>query len=181
MRQDSIGLPHWARAAFYANCARLILPLWESAWPDSPTDYQQGVEQAVILAEVCTTEGRALGDLKAAADLAVQAAEAAAATDPQARMGGPAPDDPVLAVHIAVAAASALDFISGDVEANSYAFAKAALEASGREDLMELVQEHYQRLKRLSREAGWTDKTPVPLEVFRPDFESHSKSWWKRW
>jgi hypothetical protein len=177
----AIRLPHWARAAFYANCARLVLPLWENAWPDSPSDFQQGVEQAVILAEACSTEGQTLGDLKAAAGLAVTAAEAAAATDSKARMGGSPPNNPVSAVNVALAAASALDYISGDIEADGYGFAKSAVESSGRLDLLELMQEHFQRLKRLSREAGWTDKTPVPLEVFGADFESRGKSWWKRW
>jgi hypothetical protein len=174
-------LPHWARAAFFANCARLTLPLWEHAWPAAPTDYQQAVEQAVILAELCATEGKAVGDLRAATALAVGAAEASAATDPKARMGGPAPENPVTAVNVALAAASTLDFISGDAEAEPYVFAKAAMESAGRMDLLELVQEHFQRVKRLGREGDWTDKTPVPPEIFRSDFESRGKSWWKRW
>lgn len=174
-------LPHWARAAFFANCARLTLPIWEHAWPDAPSDYQQAVEQAVILAELCATEGQAVGDLRSATAQAVGAAEASAARDPSARMGGPAPANPVAAVNVALAAASTLDFISGDDEAEPYGFAKAAMESAGRMDLLELVQEHYQRVKRLGREAGWTDKTPVPPEIFRADFDARGKSWWKRW
>lgn len=174
-------LPHWARAAFYANCARVVLPLWENAWPDSPTEFQQGVEQAVLLAELCAAQGEAVGDQKTAASLAVQAAEAAAAADPKKRMGGAPPADPVTAVNIAVTAACALDFIAGDAEADAYEFAKSAVESAGRLDLIEMVQEHFSQVKRLAREAGWTDKTPVPPEVFRPDFESRGKSWWKRW
>lgn len=173
-------LPHWARAAFYANCARLVLPVWEMAWPDAPTDFHQGVEQAVLLAELCAAEGQKMGDLKSATALAVRAAEAAASTDPKARMDSPAPADPVAAVNIAISAACALDLISGDNEADAFAFARSAIEAAGRQDLMELVQDHFQRVKRLARESAWTDKTPVPPEVFRPDFESR-KSWWKRW
>lgn len=174
-------LPRWARAAYFANCARLTLPLWENAWPDAPSEYQQAVEQAVILAELCATEGQAVGDLRAATAHSVGAAEAAAAPDPSARMGGAAPANPVAAVNAALAAASTLDFISGDEEADPYCFAKSAMESAGRMDLLELVQEHYQRVKRLSREGDWTDKTPVPPEIFRADFESRGKSWWKRW
>jgi hypothetical protein len=174
-------LPRWARAAFFANCGRLTLPLWENAWSDAPADYQQAVEQAVILAELCATEGNAVGDLRSATALTVGAAEAAAAPDPKGRMGAPAPSNPVAAVNVALTAASTLDFISGDNEAEPYGFAKAAMESAGRMDLLELVQDHFQRVKRLGREGDWTDKTPVPPEIFRADFESRGKSWWKRW
>ena len=36
-------------------------------------------------------------------------------------------------------------------------------------------------LLRLAREHGWTDKTPVPPDVFNPDFKPTGKSWWKVW
>jgi hypothetical protein len=174
-------LPHWARAAFFANGARLTFPLWDAAWPESPINYRESVEQGIILAEMCAAQGQLIGDLKAASLRAVQSAEAAAATDPKLRMGGAPPVDPALAVNIALATASALDFIAGDQEADAYEFARAAIEAARRDDLEELVKEHYRRLRTLAREGGWTDRTPVPPEVFRPDFESRGKSWWKRW
>jgi hypothetical protein len=174
-------LPHWARAAFFANGARLGFSMWDAAWPEAPINYRESVEQGILLAEMCAAQGQLIGDLKAASQRAVQAAEAAAATDSNARMGGAAPADPALAVNIALAAASTLDFIAGDPEADAYEFAKSAIEVSRREDLEELVKEHYARLRRLAREGGWTDRTPVPPEVFRADFESRGKSWWKRW
>ncbi len=173
-------LPRWARAAFYAHCAHLVFSDWDEAWPESPPMYREGIEQAIILAQLCAAQGRAVGDLKAASQQAICAAQAAAATDAKARMGGPPPADPVAATNIAISAATALDFISGDEEAD-FGFAKAAIDASGRADLMEQVQDDFQKLKKLAREGGWTEKTPVPPEVFQSDFDARGKSWWKRW
>jgi len=173
-------LPRWARAAFYAHCAHLVFSDWDEAWPESPPMYREGIEQAIILAELCAAEGREVGDLRAASRQAICAAEAAAATNAAGRMGGPPPADPAAATNIAISAAIALDFIAGDEEAD-FGFAKAAIDASGRVDLMEQVQGDFQKLKKLAREGGWTEKTPVPPEVFRSDFDARGKSWWKRW
>ena len=151
------------------------------SWPDAPPNYRESIEQAIILAEMCCEQGQSVGELKEASVLAVQAAEAAAATDAKARMGGPPPANPVVAVNVALAAACAIDLVAGDPDADAYEFARVAIETAGREDLVEVLQEHYQRLKRIVREGNWTDKTPVPLEIFRPDFEARGKSWWKRW
>lgn len=185
VRPDAVAtglprLPRWARAAFYAHCAHLVFSEWDEAWPESPPMYREGIEQAIILAELCAAEGREVGDLREASQQAIVAAKAAAATDAADRMGGPPPADPAAATNIAISAAIALDFISGDEEAD-FGFAKAAIDALGRVDLMEQVQGDFQKLKKLAREGGWTEKTPVPPEVFQSDFDVRGKSWWKRW
>lgn len=161
-------LPHWARAAFFAHAARLVCDLWTLAWPDGPPGWRDQIEQAVFTAEMCAGDGQSSGDLKALSAEVVRIAQLAY------EGAQPPPRDPATIVNIALAAASALDYITGDTEAEAYEFARGAAQAASRIDLLEQFRQALARLKRLAKDGGWTDRTPVPPEVFRPDFEVRS-------
>ncbi len=169
-------LPHWARVAFYARCARSVFPLWEEAWPHAPPERAESVEQAIVLAEMCGTQGKAVGNLKTAATNAIQAGNGEVLGEDD-----PPPTEPDVILNVANAAAKALEFILDEEEADPYGFAKSAIDAAEREDLMEDLQDDFKRIKQLARDGGWTDKTPVSPEVFDPTYVPPAKSWWKVW
>jgi Domain of unknown function (DUF4375) len=174
------NLPRWAQVAFSARCARQVFPLWEEAWPDAPPDYREAVQQAVVLAELSAADGKPVGDLKAAAAHATRVVQAAVGAQPGTNASDPPPAHPNRAGLIAGAAASALDLITGEDDTGSYGFAKGVTEDADRDDLLEDIQEDFQRIRQLSREGAWKDKTPVPPEVFDPTYKP-KKTWWKVW
>ena len=168
-------LPRWACAAFHARCARQVLHLWEDAWPEGPTEYHDAIEQAIVLAEMCAAEAQPAGGVKAAASRVAHVAEAA--IDPKA---DPPPAYPVRAGLIAAAAGSALDLIAGLDGSGSYPMVKVLVQETGNDDLMEDIQEDFERVRQLARDGNWTDSTPVPPDVFNPAYKP-KKSWWKKW
>lgn len=188
---DQVGVgssrfPKWARVAFYARCARLVLPLWEHAWPDSPPEHRKAVEQAIRLAEVSAAKGKPVGDLKTASGDAISAGGAAMVTQYGIKFEDGEPDDPpardpYLALNVANAAAKAVDLARGAGDSESYGFVKGAIEIAGRVDLMDQVQNEFRLLRRFVRVAGWGDRTPVSPEVFEPGYEPVKKPWWKLW
>jgi Domain of unknown function (DUF4375) len=173
-------LPRWARAAFYARCARQVFPLWEEAWPDSPVDFHNAIEQTIVLAEMCAAEAKPVGDLKAASGHARRVAEGAVAAESGDNATGPPPAHATRAGLIAAAAGSVIDFITDEDDTGSYAFAKGIVEDADRDDLMEDIQDDFQRIRQLARDYQWNDKTPVPPEVFDPTYKPSGK-WWKVW
>jgi hypothetical protein len=168
-------LPQWARVAFHARCARHVLHLWEEAWPSAPGDYYEAIQQAVTLAELCAAEGKPVGDVKTVAARVAHVAEAAVAPEID-----PKPAEPVRAGLIAAAAGSALDLIAGLDGGGSYPIVKVLAAETGNDELMEDLQEDFQKLRQFAREAEWTDATAVPPDVFDPGYKP-KKSWWKKW
>lgn len=168
-------LPRWACVAFHARCARQVLHLWEDAWPGAPTEHHDAIEQAIVLAEMCAADAQPAGGVKTAAGRVAHVAEAA--IDPKA---DPPPAYPVRAGLIAAAAGSALDLIAGLDGGGTYPIVKVLVQETGDDDLMEDIQEDYQRIRQLAREGNWTDATPVPPDVFNPAYKP-KKTWWKVW
>jgi hypothetical protein len=168
-------LPRWACVAFHARCARQVLHLWEDAWPGAPPEHHEAVEQAVVLAEMCAADGQPAGGIKAAAARVAHVAEAAIAPT-----ADPPPAFPVRAGLIAAAAGSALDLIAGLDSGGSYPIVKVLVLETGNDDLMEDIQEDFQRIRQLARDANWADATPVPPDVFDPAYKP-KKTWWKVW
>jgi Domain of unknown function (DUF4375) len=189
-RPDPVGvhqrrLPRWARVVFSARCARVVLPLWDEAWPDGPAEYWEDVAQAIRLAEACAATGKVVGDVGEASSRAICAGGAAMVTqyglDKELGRDDPPPRDPYLVLNVANAAAKALDLISGDDPVGSYGYAKGAIESAGRDDLMAGLQDDFRRLRKLVRDGGWTDRTPAPPDVFDPNYEPPKRPWWRLW
>jgi hypothetical protein len=178
--QGLTDLPYWARVAFFARCARHVLPLWDEAWPAAPPDYLPIVEQSIVLAERSAAEARPAGDLKVAATHPARVASAAMATVEGRPTPDHPPDHPERAALIAATAGSALDFVAGVDDTGSYSFAKTLTDLAGLDALLEDIEEDFNRIESLAREGEWTDRTPVPPDVFNPAYKP-GKSWWKRW
>jgi Domain of unknown function (DUF4375) len=178
-------LPRWARVAFYARCARIVLPLWDDAWPDAPPEHSEAVQRAIRLAELSAAAGEPVGDLKKAHRDAVCAAGAAMVTQLGVRPEDGPPDpparDPELCSLVANTAAHTTEFLRNTNSLGSYGYAKGAIEIAGRDDLMDQLQDDFRRLRRIVRDGGWTDRTPVPTDVFDPGYEPPRKPWWKVW
>jgi Domain of unknown function (DUF4375) len=191
LRVDQAGrysddLPRWARVAFYARCARAVLPLWDDGWPDGPPERREAVERAIRLAELSAAASAPIGDLKKAHLEAVCAGGAAMVTQlgrHRTEDGPPDPParDPHLCCSVANAAAHATDPLCNPTDQGSYGYAKDAIQISGRDDLMDQLQDDFRRLRRIVRDGGWSDRTPAPPDVFDPDYERPRKPWWKLW
>jgi hypothetical protein len=173
-------LPQWAQVAFHARCARQVFPLWDEAWPDAPGEYRDAIEQTIVLAELCAAEGKPVGDLKAAAAHPARIAAAALAAQEGREAAESPPAFPQRAALIAAAAGSAIDHITGQDDTGSYVIAKLVTEEADRDDLLEDIDDDFQRIRQLARDHAWTDKTPVPPEVFDPTYKPSGK-WWKVW
>jgi Domain of unknown function (DUF4375) len=173
-------LPRWARVAFYARCARHVLPLWEEAWPAAPLEYRAVVEQTISLAESSAAHAKPTGDLKVAAAHAARIPAAALAAFQGRDTPDHPPEHPERAALIAATAGSILDLINGDGDISPYVCAKAITEEAGLDDLIVDIHEDLEQIVRLAQENEWDDRTPVPPDVFNPDFKPSRKSWWKR-
>ena len=78
-------------------------------------------------------------------------------------------------------AGSVLDYIIGVDDTGSYTFAKAVTEDAELDDLLADIHEDFERVERLANECQWTDKSPIPPDVFDPSFKPSDKKWWKVW
>jgi hypothetical protein len=173
-------LPQWAQVAFHARCARQVFPLWDEAWPDAPGEYRDAIEQTIVLAELCAAEGKPVGDLKTAAAHPARIAAAALAAHEGRETAEAPPARPQRAALIAAAAGSAVEHVTGQDDTGSYLIAKLVTEEADRDDLLEDIHDDFERVRKLARDCGWTDKTPVPPEVFDPTYKPSGK-WWKVW
>jgi hypothetical protein len=60
------ALPHWARVAFAARCARRVYPFFTKNWPDAVPKRVQSVERAIELAEKSAAAAKSQDGLKSA-------------------------------------------------------------------------------------------------------------------
>jgi hypothetical protein len=74
---DMASLPHWARVAFAARCARQALPLFQRFWPHATPARQASLQTAIRLSEQSAADGRAAEGLNDAVIAAVVTAGAA--------------------------------------------------------------------------------------------------------
>lgn len=94
------GMPHFARVAFAARCARRIQPLFRQYWPDAGPEQIHAIEKAIRLAEQSAATAMAAAEAHQAAKQALvagggdevtnaiaQAAGAAATAVEEARCG----------------------------------------------------------------------------------------------
>jgi hypothetical protein len=178
--EPGADLPKWAQVAFYARCARQLLPLWEDAWPAAPMEYRDVIEQTIKLAESSAAHAKPAGDLKAAAAHVARIPSAAIAASEGRDTPDHHPEHPARAALIAATAGSTLDLINGEGDISPYACAKAVTEDAGLDDLLADIHEDFERIASLAQEYEWDDRTPVPPEVFDQNFKPSRKSWWKR-
>jgi len=185
------SLPHWARVAFAARCARTVEPLFLRAWPNATAEMQDAVRIAIRLAEQSAAEGQPIEGLDGAITNALQAAGAAL----RSVYGFPSEEPPppneqacVTASHTAKvaewAATAAHEGASKSVNAalEASAFARGAAETAEAAELLDRLRQDLAALRRVAARGRWTDETPVPPSVFDLLAEEPSAPpWWKFW
>jgi hypothetical protein len=190
-------LPHWARVAFAARCARLTIHLFDKHWPDAHPKYHQPVHRAIAVAESAAAtktidpSARELGmNALIAAGRAV--APYLSSTYSPGDEDGPSPanqDSAVLAsfcakvAEHAVKASAATSQDSVELAQDAFRFAMDALIAARLAKRMQRIEAEFEGLYRLARNEKWNDMTPVPSDIFKslPRQEPESRPWWKFW
>lgn len=190
---DPAQLPHWARVAFAARCARRVFPLFSIYWPNALPERPEAVVRAIELAERSAAQGRPANGLKEAVTNATMVSGMAIATS---LYGFPDADEPVPADGNAGAKASFVTKVaeraaeaaqvapSESLEAASDAFRFAWSLCSGKEEaLLASIYRDLANLCRVARRGRWTDETPVPPSVFDllDEDEEPAKPWWRFW
>jgi hypothetical protein len=164
-------LPHWARVAFAARCARRVQPLFAAAWPDAAPARVAAVERAIALAERSAAERRAYDGLRAAFIEAIQAAGRALIPHhyPVPREDGeeehdPGPAGPEAALVASFAAkvaehaakaAEAAPGESGRPAREALQFALDAIEAAGRPGLVEVLEADFEAVAGSAPRRPW--------------------------
>jgi hypothetical protein len=169
------ALPHWARVAFAARCARLVLPVLNEHWPNMPVKRRQEVERAIELVEISAAtatphpdlnhaEMNAIGVAGSAFSGQYLAAESDAPADLHA--GG-------FAGGVARAASEAARTarLTGEesVEAAFSAWSFATHAAEHASDIVQRIADDFRRLARASKRSKWDDQTGIAADFFAGD------------
>jgi hypothetical protein len=163
------SLPHWARVAFAARCARAVLPLFKSAWPHAAVGRLASLTRAAEFAErsaaTAVTEG-------GAEDVAMgAAATAGAALMPTYGMSldEPAPADEagccVASFAAKVAEWAARAALGGPTESanaalEAFGFVRQVAEAAEDEGVVTALERDFEVLSRLAARGGWGTRPP---------------------
>ena len=187
------ALPHWARVAFAARCARRVQPLLRGHWPDVKRERIDAVERAIDLAERSAAQGRPEDGLDEAILHAVMAAGAALrqvydvpnSTEPAPRDE----TDAAIASQTAKAAENTAEAARAEAPKSArcaleaFGFAYAAATDAGQPAIIRYIRRDFAILRCAARSKGWTDKTPVPasfLQILSND-AGPPRPWWKFW
>jgi hypothetical protein len=187
-------LPHWARVAFAARCARIVFPLFDQLWGNALPRRRLAVQNAIRLAERAAAAGKPNDELKEAV---VESCLTAGAALTKSLYGWipddaePGPADGTAAVQVgsvAKAAENAAEAarngrkLSAEFARHSYAFARDVA-CDLQPELTEQMARDFQTLRQAALRGRWTDRTPVPRWAFEstdgPNQEK--KPWWQFW
>lgn len=147
--QEIKRLPHFARVAFAARCARRVQPLFTALWKDAPRKNVEAVDEMVTVAEVMAREG-------------------VVSTTPVNHLAF-AHADTVVAVHGAANAATHAAYAAQSVaQSASYAALAAADAADADTSTIAAMRDDYERLLAISEEKRWTDTSPVDVVLLGP-------------
>ncbi|MHB0961549.1 MAG: hypothetical protein ACYC0X_26525 [Pirellulaceae bacterium] len=156
---DPARLPHWARVAFAARCARYVQPSFASLWPDADSEHIQSLEEALTYAEESAAKARPNGDPKPFLMKSLIAAGASLRKSENSSLAASATRVAVEAIADGIDASAfkaleALSFASEVVQRSG----QASLVASMHDDLRVLI--NYCHANRLD------DASPVSPDVF---------------
>ncbi len=152
-KKEIARLPHWARVAFAARCARRVLPLFEKYRATTPATDRVVVSRAVEAAELSSTFAFGGPDrADAARDAASKYTKASDSAD---------------AVFVsAIYAADAAVTYSETIASTFTAATSSARSTDGW--ILPLIRQDFELVSELSQVNKWTDATPVPPAVFGP-------------
>lgn len=191
LADDIASLPHWARVAFAARCARTVLPLFRSAWPDAAPRRVASLEAAIQFAEQSAAAASVAGESDGVVRGAVATAGAALMPTYGTPIEEPEPEGEA-ACYIAsfaskVAEWSARAALDGPVESGqaaleAFGFVRQVAEKAASEGVVTALENDLVALKRVAARGGWGDKTAVPASVFELLSEGpQKKPWWRFW
>jgi hypothetical protein len=185
------SLPHWARVAFAARCARQGLPLFHRAWPAAPSRWLEYVQNATELAERSAAEAKPAAGLKDAHMYAIMTAGAALAPVYGFLKDEPAPSneaDCYLACYVAKIAECAVKSAMEEGEESVFAalqacdYTRQAADGAEDEKIVAGLAGDLAGLLRVARRGRWTDETPVPPTMFELLAQDRPvKPWWRFW
>jgi hypothetical protein len=172
---DVTVLPHWARVAFAARCARQVYPLFMMSWPKALARRSDSILHAIELAERSSAEGKVVEGLESAISETVITAGAALRSVYGFSSDEPSPNDNKSATiasfvsHVAGKAATAanatpIDSTLPALEAHTFS-QNAATEAAHIPSLIG-IERDFAMLHRAVIRGQWSDETAVPLTVF---------------
>lgn len=190
---DISSLPHWARVAFAARCARRVLPVFDANWGDASAERRNTLTIAITCAENSAANGAPDENLKGAVLNALITAGAALRTlygspSKDAETAPPDGNAAVLASLAAKAAEKAAETAqskadeSDTVAFDAFGFARKAL--SDDDVAIAEIYGDADRLQAIARKRRWTHQTPVPTTVFgfvTNDESAPAEPWWKFW
>jgi hypothetical protein len=173
---DPRRLPHWARVAFAARCARRVLPLFLRYWPNVRKQRLEPVVRAIELAEHSAAVARLQRGLS---EVALEATASAGAAYALATGHGPA-EEPTpssraelvmasLAARSAESAASAAEASPGESALyayDAYGFAIEAARGARAITILIGIEDDYNLLHDYACRARWKDSTGVGPELF---------------
>jgi len=195
-RPQSVGdaldrLPHWARVAFAARCARKVLPHFRDAWPGAPARRVGYLETAIEFAERSAAAAELKGGSNDVVMNVVGTAGAALCPTYGFPMEEPEPAGEA-ECYIASFAAKAAEWAARAALASPAESNNAALEAFGFVQQVADAAEHPRVVAKLARDAiglaqratrcRWDDETPVAPMVFKALTEDEpDRPWWRFW
>jgi hypothetical protein len=170
-------LPHCARVAFAARCARLVAVHFRELWPDAIARRREALENAVHAATESAAEGRAAIDWDKLSQEMIMATGAArmislVGVPMESDEPGPPDGNAALAVasilkaaEFAVKAAASKCEHSAEFATHSYAHAREFAWKTARK-LFDRMADDFHSLQRAAKSGRWTDRTPVSPAVF---------------
>jgi hypothetical protein len=168
-------LPHWARVAFAARCARRVFPLFGRSWPGAEARRSAGILQAIELAERSAAAGAPVDGLERAIIEATTSAGAALSSVYGFASDEAAPADKDLATVAtfvanaagrAAEAARAVGDSSNARALDAVDFAQTAARTAPALAILVDIESDFATLYRAVHRRRWTDKTAVPPTVF---------------
>jgi hypothetical protein len=171
---DVMRLPHWARVAYAARCARQLIGIFDANWPGAPQDRRAAILAAIDAAEKSAANAQPVPNLEKLVTEATITAGAALRgiygmpgfdqnVPPDGNMASRASSIAKSAEKAAEAARAIPDQSHlAAIESLHYTFRSAVDSAT----LDEQMQRELARLTSLAARAKWTDTTRVPPDVF---------------
>lgn len=186
------ALPHWARVALAARCARLALPEFRRAWPDALPERLQTVVRCLAAAEHSAQQGRVVGadrKLTTNAMTVVGAATMGLYGSPFENDKERYPADGNLAIIASKAARVALmaaeTALNGPDKSANYAAEAVSdaidlADAVGKNKIPRRIGQALADLERESARRAWDDESPVSPTVFTKPSKQR-RPWWRFW
>jgi len=184
-------LPHWARVAFAAHCARACIPLFRGAWPNALPRRLEALQIATQLAEDSAARATAAHGLKDAFTEAIMAAGVALYPTLGFPISEPVPSNKNECL-IASSSAKASEWAakaayngpseSSRATVEAFDFCRQAAEAAGAKRIVAELRLDFTGLCRVAAQGEWDDTTSVSPSIFVMITEvGMAKPWWRFW